>query len=169
MPSVIFYRHGPAEDRDPRRWPDDDDRPLTREGRGEVRRAARGLARIEPKVESVLSSPALRAHQTAEIVREELEVRRALVLWPELSPGESAAAILARLAGRSAKGRPPVLVGHEPTLGELVGLSIGGEAISWVRLSKGGAACVTFAQRVTPGGAVLDWLLTRRQLMALGR
>ena len=169
MVHVLFFRHGPAEDRDPLQWPDDDDRPLTRAGRSETRRAARGLAATDPDVDVVISSPALRAHQTAEILREELDLNRPLVLWPELAPGESASGVLARLANRSGKLRPPVLVGHEPTLGEVIGLAIGGEAVSWIRLSKAGAASVTFAQRVVPGGAVLDWLLTRRQLGRMGR
>ena len=54
----------------PARWPDDAARPLTKEGIARFRAAARGLRRLVPAVDSVLSSGYARAWQTAELLHE---------------------------------------------------------------------------------------------------
>ncbi len=169
MTSVILFRHGPAEARDPRRWPNDSDRPLARDGLAETRKAARGIALLEPRVRTVISSPAERARATAEIARKELGVDRALVLWPELGPDATASPILARLSSATRSAGFAMLVGHEPTLGELVGLCVSGDAISVARLGRAGAARIDFPQAPLPGGGVLEWLLTRKQLSQVAR
>jgi phosphohistidine phosphatase len=169
MASLLLFRHGPTEERDPRRWPDDRLRPLSRQGRPETKLAARGLARVEPDVDVVLSSPAVRARATAEIVREELGVGRPVIEWEELAPDEPAAGVLARHAREVKATHLAVLVGHEPTLGELVGLATSGDAVSSVRLSRAGSARVDFPRSVQPGGGQLAWLLTRKQLTELAR
>ena len=130
---LLVLRHGPAESRDPQRWPDDDDRPLTRDGRRETRESAAGLAVLEPSVRTILTSPAARALATAEIVRDRLAVSSKLVRWAELAPGAGAAAALARLATDVPARATVALVGHEPQLGELVGLALTGDAVSVTR------------------------------------
>src|SRR5581483_6795869 len=67
---VYLLRHAIAFDRDPERWPDDQLRPLTREGRQRFRKAARGLRVAAPDVETVLTSPYTRALATAELAAE---------------------------------------------------------------------------------------------------
>jgi len=166
---VIVVRHGPAESRDPRRWPDDDHRPLSREGRRETRDAANGLAAIEREVRFVLTSPASRARATAEIVRECLGIKRNCLPWSELAPGSAAAEALARLAEDIPARSTVVLVGHEPQLGELVGLALTGDAVSLTRLGKAGAAAVSFPRAIRPGAATLDWRLDRKALARLAK
>ncbi|MGI0131727.1 MAG: SixA phosphatase family protein [Thermoplasmata archaeon] len=166
--TVYLFRHGPAEERDPQRWPDDARRPLTRAGIEETEAAARGLRSLEPPVARILTSPAERASATAEIVRSTLGVGSPVSTWPELAPDEPASGVLARLAGEPPR-RDVLLVGHEPTLGELTGLALTGEGVSIVRLTRAGAAAIDFARKVAPGAGALDWLLTRRQLIRLGR
>lgn len=164
---IVIVRHGPAASRDPSRWPDDRRRPLTPEGRRATRRAARGLSTLRPDVERVVTSPALRAHGTAEIVREVLGIEAELEAWEELAPDGAPGPILERLA-RVPRRRGVVVVGHEPTLGELLGLSVTGDAIPITRFSKAGAGQVTFPQEPRPGAAEIGWLLTRKQLERLG-
>jgi hypothetical protein len=60
-------------------------------------------------------------------------------------------------------------VGHEPQLGELVGLALTGDAVSITRLSRSGGAAVSFSRSVGAGAATLDWKLDRKGLIALGR
>lgn len=165
---LFLFRHGPAEERDPRRWPDDLARPLTRDGAEETRSAAQGLRSLGPEAARVITSPAVRALATAQVLREVLGVGAALSTWPELAPDEPASAVLARVASESPR-RNVFLVGHEPTLGEIVGLALTGEAVSVVRLTRAGAAALDFPRQVRPSGGVLDWLLTRRQLVRLSR
>lgn len=163
---LFVLRHGPAESRDPARWANDELRPLTVDGERETDRAARGLAGLLGEVDRIVSSPAVRARRTAEILRERLQRRTPLVEWPELRPDSEAAPILARAA--QAGGRL-VLVGHEPTLGELVGYGLTGEATRLLRLSRAGAAALVFPARPVPGAAQLDWAVSRSMLVALGR
>jgi phosphohistidine phosphatase len=166
---LLVLRHGPAESRDPQRWPDDDDRPLTRDGRRETRESAAGLAVLEPSVRTILTSPAARALATAEIVRDRLAVSSKLVRWAELAPGAGAAAALARLATDVPARATVALVGHEPQLGELVGLALTGDAVSVTRLGRAGVAAVEFPKAVRPAAGTLEWRLDRKALARIGR
>jgi phosphohistidine phosphatase len=160
---VTLVRHGPAEDRDPVRWPDDDQRPLTSKGQLQTRRAARGLARVAPPVRRMASSEAERALATARIVRSTLAPTPRLETWPELAPGGLPEPIFDRLR-RVAGSEGVLLVGHEPTLAEFVGMAIAGDGVSSIHFTKGGAACLEFPDGVKPGAGRLVWLLTRKQL-----
>lgn len=165
---LLVFRHGPAEERDPRRWPDDDLRPLTPEGARESRLAARGVRRAGFAAALLVTSPAERARATAEAAREAWGMRGPAEPWTELAPGQDAGPVLARVAREEAAAALAV-VGHEPTLGELVGLAITGDAVATVRLGRAGAALVSFPRSVAPGAGELRWLLTRKQLARLGR
>lgn len=165
---VAIFRHGPAETRDPARWPDDRLRPLTRKGVEQTRRAARGLVRCLESVSVVATSPATRARRTAEILGRQLDPARRARMWPELDTGRLAAPILLRLRREPRTRGAVVLVGHEPTLAEFAGLVLTGEGISVLRLTKGGAACLEFGRTVRPGSAKLLWSLTRKQLADVG-
>jgi len=161
---VVLVRHGPAEERDPARWPNDERRPLTTKGKAQTRRAARGIARVADPVDRVVSSAAERAVATAEMVRSALDRPPKLETWPELAPGNLPNPIFDRLRRSARPGQEVVLVGHEPTLAEFIGLALVGDDVSLVHLTKGGAACLEFPAQPKPGSARLVWLLTRKQL-----
>jgi len=161
---IVVVRHGPAEPRDPARWPNDDRRPLTTKGRSQTRRAARGLARIAAPVDRLASSGADRASTTAEIVAGALSTSPKLEKWPELAPGNLPDPLFDRLRRSVRPGQEVVLVGHEPTLAEFVGMALVGDGVSVVRLTRGGAACLDFPGGVKPGSGRLVWLFTRKQL-----
>ncbi|HEV2235464.1 MAG TPA: histidine phosphatase family protein, partial [Ktedonobacterales bacterium] len=68
---LYFLRHGQAGN--PDEWPhDDDERPLTRRGMAETAAAALGMRWLDLRIALVLSSPYVRAHQTALITAGEL-------------------------------------------------------------------------------------------------
>ena len=159
-----MIRHGPAEDRDPRRWPDDDRRPLTEKGRRETRRASRGVALLAGPVDRIVTSAADRALATAKLLQSSLDHKVRLETWSELGSGQLAAPILERLRESVRTGEEVALVGHEPTLAEFVGLALSGDGQTLVHFVKGGAACVEFPATVRPAGGRLLWLLTRKQL-----
>jgi phosphohistidine phosphatase len=164
---IVIVRHGPAADRDPSQWPDDERRPLTPEGSHATRRAAKGLASLHPTVDKVVTSPAVRARATAEIFREVLKVDGELESWEELEPDGAPGPILERLQ-RWSRRRGILVVGHEPTLGEFLGLAVTGESVPITRFSKAGAAQITFPKEPRPGAAEIGWVLTRKQLERLG-
>jgi phosphohistidine phosphatase SixA len=161
---VLVVRHGPAETRDPRRWPNDALRPLSAKGLVQTRRVARRLGRMCGTVAHVASSSAVRARRTAELVGAALEPPRRVELWPELESDRSASPIFARLTRTVRSNQQMILVGHEPTLAEFVGIALTGEGVAITHLSKGGAAALEFPSTVRPGAARLLWLLTRKQL-----
>ena len=161
---VVAVRHGPAEVRDPARWPDDDLRPLTRKGKAETRRAARGLATVLGSADRLVTSPADRAVNTAALIRSALSKAPDPETWEELAPGNMATPIFDRIRRSTRPRETVVLVGHEPTLAEFVGEALVGEAFSVVHLTKGGAVCLEFPNSVRPGAGRLVWLLTRKQL-----
>src|SRR3569833_2240348 len=156
---LYLVRHAIAFDRDPAQWPDDRDRPLTSDGIRKFRRAARGLAKIVPDVELVLSSPLTRTWQTAEILEDRAD-------WPEpgrleaLEPGHDPAAVLYALEPHANLGTL-ALVGHDPSLPALVAHLVGADsAAERLEMRKGGVACLTLNSGFTAGTAVLRWWLT---------
>ena len=161
---VVVVRHGPAEVRNPIRWPDDDRRPLTPKGRTQTRRAAKGLARLVPPADRIATSAATRAVATAEMVQETLGDTPRMEQWEELAAGRLPGPIFERLRRSARSGQEIVLVGHDPTLAEFVGMALAGDGVPLVHLAKGGAACVEFPASVGPGSGRLVWLLTRKQL-----
>ena len=161
---IVAVRHGPAEVRDPARWPDDDLRPLTRKGEQETRRAAKGLAHVVRSADRLVTSSADRALRTAQLIQREFDKAPSPETWEELAPGNLPTPIFDRLRRSARPKETVVLVGHEPTLAEFVGEALTGEGLSVVHLTKGGAVCLEFSNSIRPGAGRLVWLLTRKQL-----
>ncbi len=164
---VILFRHGPAGERDPLRWPDDRQRPLSDKGMGRTRAAARGLVTLEPALRLVLTSPLVRAAQTAAILAAECEREPEPERLDALRPGASWRDVLARLREASADASV-ALVGHEPDLGKLVGVMLFG-APAALPLKKAGACLIEFDGRPESGTGELRWFLTPRMLRRLAR
>ena len=93
---LYLVRHGLAEERGDA-WPDDAKRPLTDEGMSKMRKSVRGLARLGVSVDVVLTSPLVRARQTAEIVAAGLSPRPSLVSIDSLAPEGTYASVIADL------------------------------------------------------------------------
>jgi phosphohistidine phosphatase len=161
---VIFVRHAIAAKRSLVRWKDDRQRPLTSEGRRKFRKAAARLATWVPRVDCLLTSPLVRARQTAEVLN-------AVARWPnpidcpELAPGSDPGAVLAIL--RRQKAKRIALVGHEPDLSGLLSLCIAGPDVTLpIALKKGGIACIVFSRRVGASKATLTAIIPPRALRA---
>jgi phosphohistidine phosphatase len=153
---LYLVRHGLAEERGDA-WPDDAKRPLTDEGISKMRKSVRGLARLGVSVDVVLTSPLVRARQTAEIVAAGLSPRPSLVTIDSLAPEGTYASVIADLEKHAKKTRI-ALVGHEPNIGELAARLIGSRhAIEF----RKGAVCRIDVEALPPSGpGDLRWLLT---------
>jgi len=166
---LVLFRHGPAGDRDPARWPDDGKRPLTSKGVQKTKDAARGLIKLERGITLILTSPLVRAAETAQILKDALGDRARIVTLDELSPGGSNRALIAQLADLP-QTRTVVVVGHEPGLGKLAALlALGSGTTGEIKLKKAGACGIRFDGPPRAGAGDLTWLLTRRLLARLGR
>lgn len=157
-------RHGPSEPRDPTRWPDDTERPLTARGEAEIRRSARELARLLPSPARMASSAADRALTTARLVAQALPEAPEVETWPELSPGRLPEPVFRRVRRAARPGRGLLLFGHAPTVAEVLGLALTGRELEEVHLTKGGAACIDFPAGVRPGTGRLVWRYTLAEL-----
>jgi phosphohistidine phosphatase len=117
---IFVMRHGPAEDHADSGM--DSDRALTPSGRERVRAVARFLHEIDEEPLHIVTSPLVRAVQTAEIVAVASKLRDregTVAVRRELSPGGGGGrALVASLAAAGSK--RVMLVGHEPDLSELV-------------------------------------------------
>ena len=140
---IYLLRHGVAE----RKNGDDAKRRLTAEGRRQSEAAGRALAALGAPVEACLTSPKLRASETAELACEALGI--AAEVAEPLAGGAFDALELA--AGRG----EAMLVGHEPDFSNEVARLTGAKA----KLSKGGLAIVD-------GGALVA-LLRPQELAAI--
>jgi phosphohistidine phosphatase len=161
---VYVVRHAEAEER--RSGQDDETRELTREGRAQFVTAVGGLKALGVEIERILTSPLVRARQTAEILARVLPGPKPVEI-NALAPGGSFDAVFQALR-EPASGSGVALVGHEPSLGSFVSLSTAGSASDGTPLKKGGVACLKFMGTPRPKGATLSWFLTPKQLRLLG-
>jgi phosphohistidine phosphatase len=160
---LLIIRHAIAADPETA-GVDDAERPLTEEGTKKWRAAAQGLATILDPPDALLTSPFLRARQTAEIVGQ---------AWGGLAPRKTDA-----LAGGSFDELAAVVdgfrdrelvavVGHEPWLSALLARSLGTRHVERLAFKKGGAALLEVPAGLAAGGQLV-WLLPPRLLRALG-
>lgn len=163
---LILVRHAPAGDREAwaKKKRSDDLRPLTEEGRRKMKKAARGMSRISPKLDAILTSPLLRAAQTAKILASCYKGTKTSAL-ATLKPDASFDDLLEAL-----RDYPPqaslALVGHAPHLVNLAAWLSGGEGFA-LELKKGGACLITFKGALKARGGRLAWLLAPAQLRKL--
>lgn len=166
--NLFFLRHGVAVERDPHSFPDDSRRPLTLKGEDRVRLVCDALQALELSFDAILSSPFLRARQTAEIISGSLGLRRVLQFHPDLAPTGNPQTLLRFVNRISTKPENLLLVGHEPYLSELLSMLISGHTDASIDLKKNGLAKIELTQRLKLGRcATLNWLLTPRQLALL--
>jgi phosphohistidine phosphatase len=162
---LLIVRHAIAFDRDSHRWRNDAARPLSPAGIRRARKAAAGLKNLAPRPQRLLTSPLLRAEQTAQILTD-VAGWPAAEEAPELSPGEPALAVLVMLAKDRSK--LIAVVGHQPGLGHLLAACLlGGDGSLLIEMKKNAAACVSFDGEPCAGHAALKWLATPRMLRAL--
>lgn len=159
---LSLLRHGDAADRLTGGYARDEDRPLTAAGQAEARTAARALAVLGGVPELLLTSPLVRAAQTAALVAETLHLRREPQICPALAPGGSREALVAALL--AANPASALLVGHLPDLGELAGWLIWGREELALPFRTGGLCRITIAAPLAPGTGDLRWLLPPKVL-----
>ena len=149
-------------------YPWDDDRPLTPEGIHKFRIAARGLKEVAPRLERIISSPLIRARQTAEILRDAVAPDLELVIEPHLEPGGDFGATAKALLAYSEE--TIAVVGHEPHVSGFTAYLLSGpDQHASLLFKKGAAALVTFPGRLQPGAGTLQWLMQPGALRAVAR
>jgi phosphohistidine phosphatase len=164
---LLVIRHAIAQTREEFSGDDDALRPLTKEGRRQMKRGAKGLRRIVGTIDLLGSSPLLRAMQTADIVAEEF-AGVGIMTVDALAP-ESAPAAFVSWLRKQRDAETVAVVGHEPHLGMLVTWLLTGMEAPRVPLKKGGACLLDFSSPPRKGGATLQWALTPALLRDVAR
>lgn len=164
---LYLVRHAVAAERGPA-FPDDAARPLTPEGIERFRKAVAGLRAFGVELDLVLTSPFVRAHETAELLCARFKPKPRLVVADALAPGHRPAQVVSAIDQHMAAGKRwsrVALVGHEPDLGELAARLLGARgAVAF----KKGAVCRIDVDRALPGGpGTLRWFLTPAVLRGL--
>lgn len=138
---IWLLRHAAAEDRASSGR--DADRVLTPDGAARAKAVGRGLAVLQPGIARIVTSPYRRARQTAEAAAGALglsaEISESSALEPEHDPEE----ILGEIAS---EGGDVLLVGHQPHLGALFGLLVGGKGVE-IPMKKAAVARITLVGR----------------------
>jgi phosphohistidine phosphatase len=135
----------------------DAERSLTRDGITRTKMTGRALLEAGVKPRRLFSSPLARAHETAQIIAEELGVR--VTVRKALAPGFDVAAVATLIAGLKPEDRV-MFVGHEPDLSSIISRIIGGGEII---MKKGSVARVDVVMREPLHGALI-WLLPTKML-----
>jgi len=146
-------------------WPDDSKRPLTPKGIARMRKAVQGLRALDVRIDLVLSSPLVRAMQTAEILVHGLKPAPPLNVLAALAPGV-APPQLAHALEHFRKASCLALVGHEPGIGEVAAWLTGARAP--LPFKKGGICRIDVSALPPTGNGQLIWMATPRMLRALG-
>lgn len=161
---LLVVRHGIAEAAGPDGT--DASRRLTQEGVEKTRSAARGLAFVGPRPMTILTSPRVRAMQTAEILGQVFDLPpQTLRSLGDASP--------ARILTDLARHRKDVvcIVGHEPVLSRLVELACGAQTPGgFIEMKKAGCACLdlVYDEQGPAHPGQLLWLATPRMLRRMG-
>ena len=164
---LFIVRHGIAIDREDPRCPPDPERYLTEEGVEKTKQVAKGVAALGVAGDLLLTSPYVRAAQTAEIFASALDypkqkIRRTDLLLPGAEPSQ-----LFRELAKEKQASNVFLFGHAPQLDDVIAAALGSKR-HVTGLKKAGVAFVEL-KRLSPPIGQLVWLATPRLLRRAGK
>ena len=165
MPTLDLYliRHGLAGEHGS--YANDHERPLTDEGFQKTRQIAKRLHALSLQFDIILTSPLVRARQTADLLLE-AKLAPTLQVAPELAPDGSLYEWLAWLKSkRSSETKALALVGHEPNLSLWAETLLWGKTNGVLTLKKAGVLGLTLPEQTPIGNSTLFWLTPPRFLL----
>jgi phosphohistidine phosphatase len=168
---LYLIRHGIATDPDPvavDKIASDELRSLTKVGRKKVEQVADRLVELAVRFDLIITSPLVRAHQTAELLVDK-QLCPQLEISPALKPNGNLPAWLVEWEDRSIDPTTIsqlALVGHEPNLSQWAELFVFGKVGDRLVLKKGGIIGLKFdGDRLAIGAAQLCCLLSPKYLI----
>lgn len=147
-----LLRHADAGDPDAWDRPDAE-RPLSQKGRKQAERLGDHLAAIGFRAEAIITSPKVRAAETAELVAERIEGN---VTEDERLAGSLDLDAIEAILDAAGDPDEAMLVGHDPDLSELLSVL---SAAAGVTMRKGALARIEIDRPLRPGGGTLRWLI----------
>jgi phosphohistidine phosphatase len=163
--NLYIIRHAIAADEGT--YEQDSDRPLTDKGRKKMRQIAKGLRALGVEFDLILSSPYVRARETAEILSDVFKMKKEIAFSETLTPMADPDAVISEI-NETYSVDNLALVGHEPHLSSLVGLLTSENAKLDVTIKKGGVVRLSTDDLRQSRRAALEWVLTPGILVELG-
>jgi len=157
--NLYIIRHAIAVDEGTSEYESDSERPLTDKGRKKMRQIAKGLRSLGVEFDLILSSPYVRARETAEILAEVFKMKKKIDFSDNLIPMGNPELLITEVNEKFSV-ESMAVVGHEPQLSALVGLLVGENGKIDVTLKKGGVCYLSADDLHQERRATLQWLLT---------
>lgn len=132
-----------------------------------MRRAAKGMKSAKLSFDLILSSPYVRARQTAEIVASVFHLKNRLEFSSTLASVGNPKELVDELRRTHRRRKSVLLVGHEPYLSRLISLLMCGDTSISIDFKKGGLCKLTVAALHYGPCATLNWLMTPGQLIRM--
>jgi phosphohistidine phosphatase len=164
---LYIVRHGIAIDRDDPKCPPDPERYLTTEGIDKTKQVAKGVAKLSVSPDLLISSPYVRAIQTAEIFAEALEYPKPKIRRTDLLLPGTEASLFYRELAKDKNAAVVFCFGHAPQLDDLLATGIGLKQ-PVTSMKKAGVALIEL-KRVSPPGGELVWLSIPKLLRRAGK
>lgn len=163
--NLYIIRHAIAVDEVTSDAASDSERPLTDKGRKKMRQIAKALRHLGVEFDLILSSPYVRARETAEILADVFKKKNKIVFSAHLIPEGNPELVIGEINEKHSVDSLAI-VGHEPHLSALIGLLTSEGSKIEITLKKGGV-CHLSADDLhhQDHRATLEWLLTPRILM----
>ena len=165
--NLSVLRHAIAVEPGSPAYEDDSQRPLTPKGTVKMRQIASGLRHMGVEFDLILSSPYLRARQTAEILAKSYDIPDKLILTSALLPEAADGQIIIEINEKFPLYQNVILVGHQPSLINLISTLICGDPTLNITLKKGGLCRLHVEQLRYDRCATLEWLLYPFQMASL--
>ena len=147
-----LLRHADAGD--PEAWDRPDaERPLSDKGRKQTKRLGDHMASVGFRAEVIITSPKVRAAETAELVAERID---GTVTEDERLASSFDLDVIEAILGEAGDPDEAMLVGHDPDFSELLSVLC---AAAGVTMRKGALARIEIDRPLRPGGGTLRWLL----------
>lgn len=161
---IYLMRHGIASEPDGQSIEGDRQRSLTTEGRNKIEQIAGKLKKMGIKPDLFLSSPYVRAEQTASILAKEFDCMRHLMFSDLLAPDGETEAIISEVVAKYMRDEL-YIVGHEPCLGLLISVLTTASHDLAINIKKGSVCCLSTEDLRLERRAALDWLLPPNVLL----
>jgi phosphohistidine phosphatase len=166
--NLYIVRHAIAVDSGTPGYEDDSQRPLTDAGRKKMKKIVKGLRELGIELDAIVTSPYVRARDTAMILAKEFEMKDSVTLSDNLIPPGNFADLISEIREKHDVGNL-ALVGHEPMLSSLISWLTTGNTAMKVTLKKGGVAFLSTDNLYEEGRAALQWLLTPALMVELSK
>lgn len=164
--NLYIVRHAIAVEEGTPGYEDDSQRPLTDSGRKKMKKIVKGLRQLDIELDEILTSPYVRARDTAKILAEGFKMKDKIAFTDNLIPPGNFDLLIDEIVEKHAVDNL-ALVGHEPMLSRFISFLATGDQDARIMLKKGGVCLLSTDDLRQERRAALQWLLTPAIMVAL--